>query len=101
VTDSAISETVLPAATAAGGDPLVSRAQRDRVLFERYRDPGDRIDRDAVNERNSLAHQLGARSSAPASPSTTSPRWPACASRRRSTASTSGRSGGLRRLLGG
>jgi hypothetical protein len=41
---------------------LVSRARRDRVLFERWRDPGDRIDRDAVNGRHSaLAHRLGTR----------------------------------------
>ena len=41
---------------------LASRAERDRTLFERYRDPRGRVDRDAVVERFlPLARNLAAR----------------------------------------
>ncbi len=45
------------------------RAQRDRTLFERYRDPLDRVDRDAVVERFlPLARQIAARYQRPEEP---------------------------------
>jgi hypothetical protein len=60
---------------------LATRAQRDRTLFERYRDPLDRIDRDAVVERFlPLARQIAARYQRPEEPSTTSSRSRASAS---------------------
>ena len=46
-----------------------SRAQRDRALFERYRDPRDRVDRDVVVERFlPLARSIAARYQRPAEP---------------------------------
>jgi RNA polymerase sigma-B factor len=59
---STVSDAVPYGATRASCDPPRSRAQRDQALFVRYRDPRDRVDREAIVERFlPLARQLAAR----------------------------------------
>jgi RNA polymerase sigma-B factor len=67
VPDNAASATVRRRTRETGADgsresARGDREQRDRTLFERYRDPLDRVDRDAVVERFlPLARQIAAR----------------------------------------
>ena len=69
--DTAVTDPA-PAATASGRLPATaapSRAERDRALFTRFRDPGDPVDRDVIVERFlPLARQLAARYQRPEEP---------------------------------
>jgi len=74
VPDNAASATVRrrirgPGADGSRESALGARARRDRTLFERYKDPRDRVDRDAIVARFlPLARQIAARYQRPEEP---------------------------------